>query len=558
LPRNKNIQNMNFSEIKINDNIKKALVELNFITTTKIQTEAIPFLLENETDLIALAQTGTGKTAAFGVPVIQKIIVKENYTQSIILCPTRELCMQITKDFETFSKYINIKINAVYGGTDIKSQIKSLSKGNHIIVGTPGRVIDLIKRKKINLERIKNVVMDEADEMLNMGFKKDIDTILEKTPKNKQTLLFSATMPKDVLKISKNYMKKPHVIEVAKRNEGAKNITHSYHIVGARQKYSALRRICDFNPTIYGIVFCRTRRECKEVSSKLMQDGYNADALHGDLSQSQRDYVMQKFRQKNLEILVATDVAARGLDVDNITHIINYNLPDDNEVYIHRSGRTARANKKGNSIIIATDRNLKKIKAIEKMINKKINLSEVPTGDMICEKQLLNLINKVIDSPVDKQIDKYLPSITEKLEHLNKETLIKHFVSVEFNRFLSFYKNSPNLKTKEQNELKEKKPGIKTVRFHMNIGKKNGVGAQHILGLLNDKIQKRNVFIGKIDILKSFCFFEIDQEYKSEIPKKLNNSKWRGVKLKIEIAKEFSEKTRSKSKKKKKKKNFIN
>ncbi len=463
---------MNFSEIKINDNIKKALVELNFITTTKIQTEAIPFLLENETDLIALAQTGTGKTAAFGVPVIQKIIVKENYTQSIILCPTRELCMQITKDFETFSKYINIKINAVYGGTDIKSQIKSLSKGNHIIVGTPGRVIDLIKRKKINLERIKNVVMDEADEMLNMGFKKDIDTILEKTPKNKQTLLFSATMPKDVLKISKNYMKKPHVIEVAKRNEGAKNITHSYHIVGARQKYSALRRICDFNPTIYGIVFCRTRRECKEVSSKLMQDGYNADALHGDLSQSQRDYVMQKFRQKNLEILVATDVAARGLDVDNITHIINYNLPDDNEVYIHRSGRTARANKKGNSIIIATDRNLKKIKAIEKMINKKINLSEVPTGDMICEKQLLNLINKVIDSPVDKQIDKYLPSITEKLEHLNKETLIKHFVSVEFNRFLSFYKNSPNLKTKEQNELKEKKPGIKTVRFHMNIGKK--------------------------------------------------------------------------------------
>ena len=549
---------MNFSEIKINDNIKKALVELNFITTTEIQTEAIPFLLENETDLIALAQTGTGKTAAFGIPIIQKIIVKENYTQSIILCPTRELCMQITKDFETFSKYINIKINAVYGGTDIKSQIKSLSKGNHIIVGTPGRVIDLIKRKKINLERIKNVVMDEADEMLNMGFKKDIDTILEKTPKNKQTLLFSATMPKDVLKISKNYMKKPHIIEVAKRNEGAKNITHSYHIVGSRQKYSALRRICDFNPTIYGIVFCRTRRECKEVSSKLMQDGYNADALHGDLSQSQRDYVMQKFRQKNLEILVATDVAARGLDVDDITHIINYNLPDDNEVYIHRSGRTARANKKGNSIIIATDRNLKKIKAIEKMINKKINLSEIPTGDMICEKQLLNLINKVIDSPVDKQIDKYLPSITEKLEHLNKETLIKHFVSVEFNRFLSFYKNSPNLKTKEKNELKEKKPGIKTVRFHMNIGKKNGVGAQHILGLLNDKIQKRNVFIGKIDILKSFCFFEIDQEYKSEIPKKLNNTKWRGVKLKIEIAKEFSEKPRSKSKKKKKKKNFIN
>ena len=531
---------MNFSDININDKIKKALVELNFITTTEIQTEAIPFLLENKTDLIGLAQTGTGKTAAFGIPIIQKITSKENYTQCIILCPTRELCIQITKDFDTFSKYMNIKINSVYGGTDIKSQIKSLSKGNHIIVGTPGRVIDLIKRKKINLERINTVVMDEADEMLNMGFKTDIDTILQKTPKNKQTLLFSATMPKEVLKISKNYMKEPHMIEVAKRNEGAKNITHTYHIVGSKEKYSALRRLCDFNPSIYGIVFCRTRRECKEVSSKLMRDGYNADALHGDLSQSQRDYVMEKFRQKNLEILVATDVAARGIDVDNISHIINYNLPDDNEVYIHRSGRTGRANKKGNSIIIATNRDSKKIKSIEKMIGKKIDLNEIPTGDMICEKQLLNLINKVVDYPIDKQIDKYLPSIIEKLEHLDKDALIKQFVSVEFNRFLSFYKNSPDLKTKEQNDSYKEKSDTKTVRFHMNIGKKNGVGAQHILGLVNDKIQKRNVFIGKIDILKSFCFFEIDQEYKSKIIKALNNTKWRGVKIKIEIAKEFS------------------
>ncbi len=547
-----NSQNMNFSEIKINNNIKKSLVELNFITTTEIQTAAIPFLLENNTDLIGLAQTGTGKTAAFGVPIIEKIIEKENHTQSIILCPTRELCIQITKDLQVYSKYMKTKINAVYGGTDIKSQIKSLSKGNHIIVGTPGRVIDLIKRKKINLERIKTVVMDEADEMLNMGFKKDIDTILQKTPNNKQTLLFSATMPKDVLKISKSYMQNPHLIEVAKRNEGVKNITHSYHIVGPKEKYSALRRLCDFHPSIYGIVFCRTRRECKEVSSKLMRDGYNADALHGDLSQSQRDYVMDKFRQKTLEILVATDVAARGIDVDNITHIINYNLPDDNEVYIHRSGRTGRANRKGKSIIISTNRDAKKIKAIEKMINNKINLSEIPTGDMICEKQLLNLINKVIDSPLDSQIDKYLPSITEKLEHFDKETLIKHFVSVEFNRFLSFYKNSPDLKIKEKYDSNEKK-SKKTVRFHMNIGKKNGIGAQHILGLVNEKIQKRNIFIGKIDILKSFCFFEIEQEYKGEIIKKLNNTKWRGVQLKIEIAKEFSRDKPYHSKKKKKK-----
>ena len=541
---------MNFSEIKINDKIKKALIDLNFITTTEIQNESIPFLLDCNTDLIALAQTGTGKTAAFGVPIIHQITEEDNYTQCIVLCPTRELCIQITKDFEKLSKYMNVKINAVYGGTDIKSQIKSLSKGNHIIIGTPGRVIDLIKRKKINLENIKSVVMDEADEMLNMGFKQDIDTILQKTPKNKQTLLFSATMPKEVLKISKNYMKKPHTIEVAKRNEGAKNLTHSYHIVSSREKYSALRRLCDFHPSIYGIVFCRTRRECKEVSSKLMQDGYNADALHGDLSQSQRDHVMEKFRQRNLEILVATDVAARGLDVDNISHIINYNLPDDNEVYIHRSGRTARANKKGNSIIIATDRNVKKIQAIEKMINKKIHFSEIPTGDMICEKQLLNLINNVIDAPVDKQIDKYLPGIMEKLVHLDKDTLIKHFVSVEFNRFLSFYKNSPDLKTKEKFNL-DNINNKNLVRFHMNIGKKNGVGAQHILGLINDKIKKRNIFIGKIDIMKSFSFFEIEKEQESEVLRKLNKIKWRGAQLKIELANEFSQKKISKSKKKK-------
>ena len=543
---------MNFSEIKINENIKKSLVELNFISTTEIQSETIPFLLENKTDLIALAQTGTGKTAAFGIPVINQIVDKEKYTQCIILCPTRELCIQITKDLQTLSKYMNTKINAIYGGTDIKSQIKSLSKGNHIIVGTPGRVLDLIKRNKINLEKIKTVVMDEADEMLNMGFQKDIDSILQKTPNNKQTLLFSATMPKDVLKMSKKYMKKAHIIEVSKRNEGAKNITHSYHLVGNRDKYSALRRICDFNPSIYGIVFCRTRRECKEVSSKLMRDGYNADALHGDLSQAQRDHVMSNFRNQNLEILVATDVAARGLDVDNITHIINYNLPDDNEIYIHRSGRTARANKKGKSIIIATNKNLKKIKSIEKMINKQINLKDIPTGDMICEKQLLNLINKVIDSPVDSQIEKYLPAITEKMAHLDKDSLIKHFVSVEFNRFLSFYKNSPDLKTKDKFEL-DNQNNKDLVRFHMNVGKKNGVGAQHILGLINDKIQKRNMFIGKIDIMKNFSFFEVKKEHESEIKNQLNNIKWRGAKLKLEIAKEFHKSKKSKSKKKRKK-----
>jgi len=541
---------MKFNEINISEKIKKSLAELNFIETTEVQKEAIPFLLNSTQDLIALAQTGTGKTAAFGIPIINNIKIKLKHTQCIILCPTRELCIQIKKDISTFSKYMETKINAVYGGTDIKAQISSLSKGNHIIVGTPGRVIDLIKRKKIILDKIDTVVMDEADEMLNMGFKQDIDTILDKTPKTKQTLLFSATMPKEVLKISKNYMEDPHMIEVARRNEGATNITHSYYIVNSRSRYAALRRLCDFNPKIYGIVFCRTRRECKEVSSKLMTDGYNADALHGDLSQSQRDHVMSKFRQKNLEILVATDVAARGLDVDNISHIINYNLPDDNEVYIHRSGRTARANKKGDSIIIATNRNLKKIKEIEKMINKKIILNEIPTGKMICEKQLLNLVQKVIKSPIDNQIEQYLPSIMEELEHLDKDTLIKHFVSLEFNRFLSFYKNTPDLTGSESIQIKE---ANNLVRFHMNIGTKNGVAAQHILGLINDKIQKRNIFIGKIDIMKSFCFFEIDKKYESEIVRKLDNSKWKGVHLKLEIAKEFSRKNKSKKIKKFKK-----
>ena len=546
---------MLFSDIKINENIKKSLDELGFLKTTEVQTEAIPFILENNTDLIALAQTGTGKTAAFGIPIIEQINIEKKYTQCIILCPTRELCIQITKDLEQYAKYMSLKINSVYGGTDIKSQIKSLAKGNNIIVGTPGRVLDLIKRKNIDLSKIKTVVLDEADEMLNMGFKDEIDKILHKTPKNKQTLLFSATMPKEVLKISKNYMRNAHIIEVAKRNESAKNISHSYYLVGVKEKYSALKRLCDFNPNLYGIIFCRTRRECNEVSGKLMKDGYNADALHGDLSQSQRDYVMEKFRQKNIEILVATDVAARGLDVNDITHIINYNLPDDNEVYVHRSGRTARANKKGDSIIIATERNMKKIKAIEKMINKDILSKKIPTGDMICEKQLLTLINNVVDSKVDDQIEKYLPVISKKLEHLDKESLIKHFVSVEFNRFLSFYKNSPDLNSKKRiNTNSQKNENL--VRLHMNIGKKNGVGAQHILGLLNDKIKKRNIYIGKIDIMKSFLFFEIEKEMEDLVFKKINNQNWRGVKLRLEIAKEFSPKPHTKKKKKKKKNNF--
>jgi ATP-dependent RNA helicase DeaD len=528
---------MKFTDLDLNKNVQKALLKINFIDATEIQNKAIPFLLESQKDLIALAQTGTGKTAAFAIPIIEKINIKKTHTQCIILCPTRELCIQITKDIDTIAQYMKMKITSVYGGTDIKTQIKALERGNHIIVGTPGRVIDLMKRKKINLEKINSVVMDEADEMLNMGFKESIDTILEKTPTEKQTLLFSATMPNAVLKIAKNYMNEPEMIEVAQRNEGAKNIQHQYYVVKTRERYSALRRLCDFNPNIYGIVFCRTRRECKEVSSKLMEDGYNADALHGDLSQSQRDHVMKKFRERNLEILVATDVAARGLDVDDITHIINYNLPDDNEVYIHRSGRTARANKKGISIIISTDKNSRKVKEIEKMIKKEISFQEVPNGEMICEKQLLNLIDKVVQSPIDDQIEKYLPTILEKVKDFEKETLIKHFVSVEFNRFLSFYKNAPDLQAADRRQDR-RTPTENTVRLHMNVGKSDGLGAQHILALVNEKLKKRDVLVGRIDILKSFCFFEIDEKYGDDIIKKLTGTNWEGTELKVEKSKE--------------------
>ena len=345
---------MKFSEIGLNDKILKAISDLGFENPTPIQEQSIPYVLNEESDLIALAQTGTGKTAAFGLPVIQKINENKTQTQSIILCPTRELCLQITKDLISYSKYLKkIKITAVYGGANIQTQIRSLNSGSQIVVGTPGRVIDLIKRKKLKLKDVEFVILDEADEMLNMGFKDDLDTILAETPEEKQTLLFSATMPKEVLKITKNYMYSPHQIEVAHRNEGAKNVEHHFYMVNARDRYKALRRLCDVNPNIYGIVFCRTRRETKDVSDKLMQDGYNADAIHGDLSQAQRDHVMHRFRKKNLQILVATDVAARGIDIDELTHVINYNLPDDNEVYVHRSGRTGRAGKKGISIIIA-------------------------------------------------------------------------------------------------------------------------------------------------------------------------------------------------------------
>ena len=530
---------MKFSEIGLNDKILKAISDLGFENPTPIQEQSIPYVLNEESDLIALAQTGTGKTAAFGLPVIQKINENKTQTQSIILCPTRELCLQITKDLISYSKYLKkIKITAVYGGANIQTQIRSLNSGSQIVVGTPGRVIDLIKRKKLKLKDVEFVILDEADEMLNMGFKDDLDTILAETPEEKQTLLFSATMPKEVLKITKNYMYSPHQIEVAHRNEGAKNVEHHFYMVNARDRYKALRRLCDVNPNIYGIVFCRTRRETKDVSDKLMQDGYNADAIHGDLSQAQRDHVMHRFRKKNLQILVATDVAARGIDIDELTHVINYNLPDDNEVYVHRSGRTGRAGKKGISIIIAHSREKRKLKLIERMIKKELTQKQVPGGQEICEVQLMSLIDKIVDTDVSPHIEQYLNVIEEKLAHLNKEELLKHFVSIEFNRFLSFYKNAPDLNIKSKKEKNNERIAENGFsRFFINLGKTHKLEPQNLIGLINEYTRNRNHIIGKIDIMKNFSFFEVEKSAEKEILEGFLDSQWNGYQLTVEISK---------------------
>jgi ATP-dependent RNA helicase DeaD len=559
---------MTFSETGLNKNIQKAITDLGFDTPTPIQQESIPYLLENETDLIALAQTGTGKTAAFGLPVLHKIEVERKLPQAIILCPTRELCLQIAKDMESFAKYTKgLKITAVYGGASIMPQIKSLKSGTQIVVGTPGRVIDLINRKSLRLQDIEFVVLDEADEMLNMGFKEDLDTILAETPAEKQTLLFSATMPKEVMRISKNYMNNPKTIEVASRNEGAKNIEHHYYMVQARDRYKALRRICDINPEIYGIVFCRTRRETADVADKLMQDGYSADAIHGELSQAQRDNVMGKFRKKKIQLLVATDVAARGIDINELTHVINYNLPDDNEIYVHRSGRTGRAGNKGISIIIAHSREGRKLKSIEKMIKRDLKLMKVPNGDEICQIQLMKLIDKVVATDVNHQIDKYLPSIEEKLAHLDKEGIIKHFVSTEFNRFLAFYKNAQDLNVtgSNSNDRSERGRGDRNergrgdrkerrgersghaeaghTRFFINLGQEKDMQAHNLIGLINEYTRNRNIPVGKIDIMRKFSFFEVPTDFETDIMSGMDDANWNGNRVNVEVSQAPGEKS---------------
>ena len=546
---------MNFSELGLNESIQKSLIDINFLEPTPIQLKAIPYLLESDQDLISLAQTGTGKTAAFGLPIIHRTNTKNKNTQSLILCPTRELCLQITKDLKSFSKYMkDLHVTSIYGGADIRKQIRELKLGSHIVVGTPGRVLDLLNKKKLELKDINILVLDEADEMLNMGFKEDIDLILEGTSESKQILLFSATMPKEVLKISKNYMKKPKRIEVDSKNEGAKDIEHNYFLVSnVRDKYQALRRICDINPNIYGIVFCRTRRESKDISSKLLQDGYNADTLNGDLSQSQRDHVMGRFRNNQVRLLVATDVAARGLDVNDLSHVINYNLPDDNQTYIHRSGRTGRAGKKGISIIIGTTRDKRKISSLEKTINKEIISKGIPKGKDICEVQLMSLIEKIVDSEVNSDIEKFIPSIMEKVSHLNREDLLKQIVSLEFSRFLSYYNNTKDLSPENNRRKNNKERAEKGYsRFFINLGKKHNLKPQNLIGIINDYTRNKDISIGKIDIMKGFSFFEVPSEHKKEILSNLGKFKWNNFKCGAELSKPREE-DRKESRKKIKK-----
>ena len=520
-----------FKEIGVAKDLCKGINEMGFINPTEVQEQSIPFLLLENRDLISLAQTGTGKTAAFGLPVIQKTELKNKYVQSIILCPTRELCIQICKDLETYSKYVSgIKILAVYGGTNIDTQIKSLNKGVHIVVGTPGRTKDLIKRKVLKLELVDKVVLDEADEMLSMGFKDDLDFILERTRDDRQTMLFSATISKEVKSISKRYMSDAKEISVSKINSGAKNIEHHIYNVSSRNKYEALKRIADFNPNIYGIVFCRTKRHTKDIANKFMAEGYNADAIHGDLSQNQRDEVMQRFRNKSLQILIATDVAARGLDVDDITHVINYSLPDDPEVYIHRSGRTARAGKSGISIAISNESERRKIRSIEKKGGIKFVNKDVPTGVEICSNQLYKMIDKIENVEVDeKQIKPFLKDIYQKLEWLDRDELIKRFVSVEFNRFLNYYKEANKLQSKRSKKSEKKRGNKKSMTgFSINIGRKHRATPIDIISIINRALKSNDIEIGKIELNRYQSFFEIDKDFADELTSNIKKIDFRG------------------------------
>lgn len=549
-----------FEELGVAPEIRRAIEEMGYESPMPVQEEVIPYLLDEVRDVIALAQTGTGKTAAFGLPLLQKVDVKKNVPQALILAPTRELCLQIAGDLADYSKYIdNLRVLPVYGGSSIDSQIKTLRRGVQVIVATPGRLIDLINRRTVDLENIKYVVLDEADEMLNMGFTESIDEILSKVPDSRSMLLFSATMPNEIAKITKKYMREPKDITIGRKNEGSSNVKHVYYMVHAKDKYLALKRIADYYPSIYGIVFCRTRRETQEIADKLIQDGYNADSLHGDLSQAQRDYVMQKFRMRNIQLLIATDVAARGLDVDSLTHVINYGLPDDIESYNHRSGRTGRAGKTGISIAITHVKEKGKIREIEKIMNKKFEASTIPSGDEICEKQLFSFADKIEKVKVNEdEIARLLPSVYRRLEWLEKEDIIKRVVSMEFNRLIDYYREAEEIETPSDRYTREDRGtsrnsrrgesrfeprgngGSRTAekgytRLFINLGRTDNANPATLMGLVNDFVPGK-VRIGRIDLLPNFSFFEVPEGDAQRVISGLKGQEQNGRRISVEEA----------------------
>ena len=530
-----------FKDLGVDEKILDSIKEIGFEHATPVQEKVIPLLLnENIQDIIALAQTGTGKTAAFGIPIVQKTDTSVKRIQYLILSPTRELCIQIADDVSAFAKYLpNVKIVPVFGGASIERQIQSVRKGAHIISATPGRLVDLINRGIVNLSHVQTVVLDEADEMLNMGFREELEAILEQTPKSKNTLLFSATMPNEVRSMANKFMKNPVEITVGKKNAGAENVNHICYLVHAKERYLALKRIVDFYPEIYGIIFCRTRKETQEVSDQLIKDGYNAEALHGDLSQVQRDLVMNKFRIKHLQLLIATDVAARGLDVESLTHIINYNLPEELELYTHRSGRTGRAGRTGTSIVIANLKEKSRLHQIEKQLNKQFTFAEVPGGKEICGKQLFHLIDRMEKVEVDSsQIEPFLPDIYRKLEWLEREELIKKFVSLEFNRFLDYYKNTEDLSAPQESRLSGRRrneiEGF--TRFFINLGRLDDLRPKELMGLISNFTGIGNIEIGEIEILKTFSFFEADSEFKDTILKSFADKNYKSRKITLEVS----------------------
>jgi ATP-dependent RNA helicase DeaD len=536
-----------FAEIGLQQQLLDAVQDLGFETPTPIQIQTIPHLLSSEQDLMAFAQTGTGKTAAFGLPVLQLVEDDNPNPQALILCPTRELCLQITRDLEQFAKYRkNLNVVPVYGGASIGQQIKAIKRGAQVVVGTPGRMRDLIERGKLDLSGVSRLVLDEADEMLTMGFKEELDAILSTVPKERQTLLFSATMSKEVQRISSQYMQDPEQISVARRNAGAEQVEHHYYMVRAQDKYEVLKRLADINPNIYGIVFCRTRRDTKEIANKLGHDGYNADAIHGDLSQPQRDEVMDRFRSGQLQLLVATDVAARGLDVEALTHVINFNLPDDPEIYVHRSGRTGRAGKSGLSIAIIHTREQRKLQNIGRATKIEFHKKEVPSGEDICRTQLYRLIDDIKDVKVGPQIEPFLPAIYEKLEGLSREELIQHFVSAEFNRFLDYYKGARDINISERDNRGNNKPSEKKTRserrktpfasLFLNVGNKQNLTPARLIGIINNALDSSDATIGKIDIGKKGTFFELDVEAAPKLKEALKGHSFNGVSLQVEAS----------------------